>query len=90
MDPALSRDDIESKTKDAAAVQANLLSQMMELNGETEYLRRYGGRFDSLLIIEYHDVADDIQRIANGDTSPILTAEPVVRFFTRYAATTFL
>ncbi|KAL9277780.1 hypothetical protein ACSQ67_024996 [Phaseolus vulgaris] len=36
-----------------------------------------------LPVITYEDVQPDINRIANGDTSPILTSKPITEFLTR-------
>lgn len=83
-------DLIENLTRNAADVQVRILSAILERNAETEYLRRFGlnGRtdretFKSLLpVITYEDLQPEIQRIANGDTSQILSAHPISEFLT--------
>eukprot|EP01018_Ginkgo_biloba_P021685 Gb_31650 [translate_table: standard] len=68
-----------------------LLSEILSANAHTHYLTRFplNGRTDRssfkkcLPIISYEDVEEDILRIANGDTSPILSANPISEFLTR-------
>eukprot|EP00250_Pteridium_aquilinum_P031499 c43724_g1_i1 orf=2-448(-) len=70
---------IESLTRHANFVQAETLTAILQRNAGTEYLQRHGLRgrcdresFKSLLpVITYEDLQPEIQRIANGDTSPI-------------------
>eukprot|EP01018_Ginkgo_biloba_P021825 Gb_04369 [translate_table: standard] len=81
---------IENVTKDADQVQSQVLSQILTTNAHTEYLTRFGldGRTDRssfkkcVPVITYEDVKKDILRIANGDTSPILSANPISEFLT--------
>ncbi|MCO5576795.1 hypothetical protein L7F22_030615 [Adiantum nelumboides] len=83
-------DLLESLTRNADLVQAETLSAILRRNAHTEYLGRYGleGRTDGqsfkalLPMVTYEDLQPDIQRIANGDTSPILSAFPVSEFLT--------
>ncbi|MCO5554273.1 hypothetical protein L7F22_007801 [Adiantum nelumboides] len=83
-------DLLENLTRNADLVQAEMLSEILRRNAHTEYLGRYGleGRTDGqsfkalLPMVTYEDLQPDIQRIANGDTSPILSAFPVSEFFT--------
>lgn len=35
-------------------------------------------------IVTYEDLKSEIQRIAEGDKSPILAADPISEFLTRY------
>lgn len=81
---------IENVTKNADEVQDQVLSAILTRNADTEYLKRYGlrGRTDRatfkklLPVITYDDLKSEIHRIANGDTSPILSAHPVSEFLT--------
>ncbi|KAI5081852.1 hypothetical protein GOP47_0001595 [Adiantum capillus-veneris] len=83
-------DLLENLSCNADLVQNETLSAILRRNAKTEYLARYGlqGRsdpqsFKSLLpMITYEDLQPDIQRIANGDSSPILSACPVSEFLT--------
>lgn len=82
---------IEKTTRNAAGVQERVLAEILSRNAETEYLRRYklGGATDrksfksKVPVITYEDVQPEIQRIANGDRSPILSAHPISEFLTR-------
>ncbi|BAT98920.1 hypothetical protein LR48_Vigan06g136300 [Vigna angularis] len=81
---------IEEMTRNAAAVQERVLSEILTRNGHTEYLQRFelGGASDrqtfksKVPVISYEDVKPEIQRIANGDCSPILSAHPISEFLT--------
>ncbi|CAN8272190.1 unnamed protein product [Cochlearia groenlandica] len=93
--PACERDAkalrfIEEMTRNADAVQENLLEEILRRNADTEYLRRYNlsGSTDretfksKIPIITYEDLQPEIQRIADGDRSPILSAQPISEFLT--------
>ncbi|KAH9298785.1 hypothetical protein KI387_030467 [Taxus chinensis] len=77
---------IENVTEKAGEVQGQVLSAILTTNGDTEYLKRHGLNRTSdreafkkcLPLISYEDIEPDIQRIVNGDTSPILSAHPVI------------
>ncbi|XP_014491957.1 indole-3-acetic acid-amido synthetase GH3.6 [Vigna radiata var. radiata] len=81
---------IEDVTANADEVQKRVLSEILSRNANVEYLRRHGLKgqtdrdtFKNLLpVITYEDVQPDINRIANGDTSPILTSKPITEFLT--------
>ncbi|XP_010547971.1 PREDICTED: probable indole-3-acetic acid-amido synthetase GH3.1 [Tarenaya hassleriana] len=81
---------IEEMTRNADAVQQNVLAEILTRNSDTEYLRRFGldGATDretfksKLPVITYEDLQPEIQRIANGDRSPILSAHPISEFLT--------
>ncbi|MED6167501.1 hypothetical protein PIB30_003473 [Stylosanthes scabra] len=83
-------DFIEEVTSHPDEVQRDLLGEILSRNAGVEYLRRHGleGRTDRetfkklLPVITYEDIQQDIHRIANGDTSPILTSKPVTEFLT--------
>lgn len=82
---------IEDVTANADEVQKNILVEILSCNANVEYLQRHGldghtdrDTFKKLLpVITYEDIQHDINRIANGDTSPILTSKPVSEFLTR-------
>ncbi|KAL2477349.1 putative indole-3-acetic acid-amido synthetase GH3.1 [Forsythia ovata] len=81
---------IEEMTRNADAVQENVLAEILSRNSHTEYLKRFnlGGATDretfksKIPIVTYEDLQPLIQRIANGDRSPILSAHPVTEFLT--------
>ncbi|KAJ0700627.1 putative GH3 family protein [Helianthus annuus] len=81
---------IEEMTRSADAVQERVLAEILSRNSETEYLRRYNlaGATDretfksKIPMVTYEDLEPIIQRIANGDRSPILSAHPISEFLT--------
>lgn len=84
---------IDEMTMKADEVQANVLKEILCRNAETEYLKRYDlgdatdrKTFKSMLpVVTYEDLQPEIQRIANGDRSAILSAHPISEFLTRYS-----
>ncbi|GLJ20876.1 hypothetical protein SUGI_0380830 [Cryptomeria japonica] len=81
-------DFIENVTTHADQVQAQVLSEILTRNANTEYLKRYDlngltdrDSFKKLLpVITYDDLQPDIVRIANGDKSPLLSSHPISEF----------
>ncbi|CAL5200780.1 unnamed protein product [Lathyrus oleraceus] len=81
-------DIIEHITTHAYEIQKKVLAEILSHNANVEYLQRHGlnGQIDSetfkklLPVITYEDIQNDINRIVNGDTSSILTANPVSHF----------
>ncbi|GMP41769.1 hypothetical protein CsSME_00011743 [Camellia sinensis var. sinensis] len=82
---------IEEMTKNTNAVQEKVLREILSRNAQTEYLQRFklGGASDretfksKVPVVTYEDLEQDIQRIANGDKSPIFSSHPISEFFTR-------
>lgn len=82
---------IEDVTSNADEVQKKVLEEILSLNAHVEYLQRHGlnGHIDRdsfkkfMPVITYEDIQPDINRIANGDTSPILCSKPISEFLTR-------
>ncbi|GKE69947.1 probable indole-3-acetic acid-amido synthetase GH3.1 [Tanacetum coccineum] len=82
---------IEEMTKNCDQVQENVLCEILTQNGETEYAQKYnlGGATDrktfksKVPVVSYEDLQPYIQRIANGDRSPILSSHPISEFLTR-------
>lgn len=82
---------IEEMTRNADAVQERVLAEILCRNAQTEYLKRFELKgatdretFKSRIpIITYENLQPAIQRIANGDRSPILSAHPISEFLTR-------
>ena len=85
-------EDFEAMTKDAERVQRKTLKKILEENGSVEYLQGFGlnGRTDPesfkacVPLVTHQDVDPYIQRIADGDSSPILTGKPIPTFSLRY------
>ncbi|XP_044508054.1 probable indole-3-acetic acid-amido synthetase GH3.1 [Mangifera indica] len=81
---------IEETTRNADTVQETVLAEILSRNAEVEYLKRFklDGATDretfksKLPMITYEDLQCEIQRIANGDRSPILSAHPISEFLT--------
>ncbi|XP_021912290.1 probable indole-3-acetic acid-amido synthetase GH3.1 [Carica papaya] len=81
---------IEEMTRNANLVQEKVLAEILSRNAETEYLKRFklNGAIDrdtfksKLPVITYEDLQPEIQRIASGDRSAILSAHPISEFLT--------
>nr|URQ29599.1 auxin-responsive gretchen hagen 3 [Sinningia speciosa] len=81
---------IEEVTKSPDEVQKRVLAEILSRNAHVEYLNRHGlnGHTDRetfkkiMPVISYEDILPDINRIANGDMSPILCSEPISEFLT--------
>ncbi|CAI9781851.1 unnamed protein product [Fraxinus pennsylvanica] len=81
---------IEEMTQNADAVQRKVLAEILNQNAQAEYLKRFNidgimdrDTFKSVIpIITYEDLQPLIQRIANGDHSPILSSHPISEFLT--------
>lgn len=72
-------------TRDAGRVQHDTLKKILEVNADAEYLKHLGlgGRTDAesfkscIPLCVHSDVEPYIQRIADGDSSPVLTGKPI-------------
>ncbi|KAG7541301.1 GH3 family [Arabidopsis thaliana x Arabidopsis arenosa] len=81
---------IEELTSNADQVQRRVLEEILSRNADVEYLRRHdlNGRTDRetfknvMPVITYEDIQPEINRIANGDKSPILSSKPISEFLT--------
>ncbi|KFK32769.1 hypothetical protein AALP_AA6G286300 [Arabis alpina] len=81
---------IEEMTRNVDFVQRKVIREILSRNSETEYLKRYGlkGFTDrktfkiKVPVITYEDLKPEIQRIANGDRSMILSSHPITEFLT--------
>ncbi|KAJ8638395.1 hypothetical protein MRB53_012662 [Persea americana] len=81
---------IEDMTTNVDGVQEKVIAEILTRNAETEYLHRYemGGAKDretfksKIPVVTYEDLEPEIQRIANGDRSPILSSHPISEFLT--------
>lgn len=82
---------IEEMTRNTDPVQENVLAQILARNAQTEYLKSFNlnGATDretfksKIPMVTYEDLQPLIQRIADGDRSPILSSHPVSEFLTR-------
>ncbi|KAJ4839052.1 hypothetical protein Tsubulata_037793 [Turnera subulata] len=81
---------IEDVTSNAGDVQERVLAEILSRSASVEYLQRHGlnGCTDKetfkkvVPVVTYDDLKQDIDRIANGDTSPILCSKPISEFLT--------
>ncbi|GAB2291078.1 Jasmonoyl--L-amino acid synthetase jar4 [Dionaea muscipula] len=79
-------EEFEEITKDAERVQVETLEKILEQNGQAEYLQNLGlnrrtdpESFKSCVpLISHKDLEPYIQRIIDGDSSPILTGAPII------------
>ncbi|XP_059651277.1 jasmonoyl--L-amino acid synthetase JAR4-like [Cornus florida] len=85
-DPEEIIEEFEALTKDSERVQRETLEKILNENGGTEYLQKWGlnGRTDAesfkacVPLVTHKDLEPYIQRIANGgDGSSILTGKPI-------------
>ncbi|XP_047341708.1 indole-3-acetic acid-amido synthetase GH3.6-like [Impatiens glandulifera] len=82
---------IEDVTSNPDEVQRRVLAEILTQNAGVEYLRRHdftNGETDRetfkklLPVVSYEDLQSDINRIANGDKSAILSSRPISEFLT--------
>ncbi|GAB2291726.1 hypothetical protein Dimus_025977 [Dionaea muscipula] len=81
---------IEEMTRNADSIQKRVLGEILSRNAETEYVSRFNldGATDrdtfksKIPMVTYEDLQPEIQRIANGDRSAILSAHPITEFLT--------
>ncbi|KAI3971642.1 hypothetical protein MKW92_049939 [Papaver armeniacum] len=79
---------IEEVTTNTDTVQKQVLSEILSISSHVEYLQRHGlnGRTDRetyknvIPVATYEDIKPFVERIANGDTSPILCGRPIKGF----------
>ncbi|XP_077212326.1 auxin-responsive GH3 family protein [Tasmannia lanceolata] len=80
---------IEDLTKNANQVQQQILKEILRRNADTEYLRGFleGSSEKELFkkkvpIVNYEEIKPYIERIANGESSQIISAEPISELLT--------
>ncbi|KAL3525641.1 hypothetical protein ACH5RR_014013 [Cinchona calisaya] len=81
---------IDEMTRNCDSEQEKVLAEILSRNANTEYLQEfklYGATdrdsFKSKIpVVGYEDLYPYIQRIANGDRSPILSSHPISEFLT--------
>ncbi|KAL8215755.1 hypothetical protein R6Q57_022592 [Mikania cordata] len=81
---------IEDVTSCPDEVQQQILTEILTQNATVEYLHRHGlsghtdrETFKKLIpVVTYEDLHTDINRIANGDKSAILSSHPISEFLT--------
>lgn len=91
-------EEFETITKDAERIQRETLRKILEENASAEYLQNLGlnGRTDpesfksSVPLVTHEDLEPYIQRIIDGDISPILTGKPITTISRRHVIYMFL
>lgn len=91
-DPENFIQEFEALTRDAGRVQKETLRKILEENCTTEYLQKCGldGKTDAesfakcVPLVTHKDLEPYIQRIVDGDVSPILTGKPITTISLRY------
>ncbi|WRX15577.1 GH3 family - like 6 [Theobroma cacao] len=80
---------LEDLTENVYQIQQRVLEEIITRNAHTEYLKGFlNGQSDKDLfkkkvpVVNYEDIKPYIERIANGDSSNIITAEPVTELLT--------
>ncbi|KAK9202236.1 hypothetical protein WN944_017446 [Citrus x changshan-huyou] len=85
-------EEFETITKDAERIQRETLRKILEENASAEYLQNLGlnGRNDPesfkscVPLVTHEDLEPYIQRIIDGDISPILTGKPITTISRRH------
>lgn len=87
---------LESLTTNAGEIQQQVLREILTRNGQTEYLKRFlNGRCDEkcfkekVPVVSYENIKPYIERIANGEPSQIISAQPITELLTRYGTKFF-
>ncbi|GLT86790.1 hypothetical protein SLE2022_049080 [Rubroshorea leprosula] len=80
---------LEELTTNVCQIQQQVLEEIITRNVNTEYLRRFlDGVYDKQLfkekvpIVNYEEIKPYIERIANGESSNIISAEPITELLT--------
>ncbi|OVA09702.1 GH3 auxin-responsive promoter [Macleaya cordata] len=80
---------LEDLTTNANPIQQQILEKILKQNAETEYLHGYlGDHVDKKMfkkkvpIVNYEDIKPYIERIANGEPSSIISAQPITELLT--------
>ena len=81
---------IENLTSNANRIQQQVLKEILTRNSNTEYLKCFlqGSTTQDLFkkrvpVVEYDQVKPYIDRIANGEPSNIISAQPITELLTR-------
>ena len=84
---------LEDLTENVYQIQQRVLEEIMTRNAHTEYLKGFlNGHYDKELfkrkvpLVNYEDIKHYIERIVNGDSPNIISAEPITELLTRYAS----
>lgn len=82
---------LEDLTENVEQIQQRVLEEIITRNARTDYLKGFlDGQFDkqafkkTVPVVNYEEIKPYIERIANGDSSNIISAEPIIELLTRY------
>lgn len=84
---------LEDLTTNAETIQQQVLHQILSQNSGTQYLRAFlEGESDKnqqsfknkVPVVNYDDIKPFIQRIADGESSDIVSSQPITELLTRY------
>lgn len=82
---------LEELTANALQIQQQVLKEILSRNAKTEYLGGFlKGQFDeenfkkNVPVVNYDDIKPYIERIANGEPSEIISAQPITELLTRF------
>lgn len=88
---------LEDLTVNARPTQDQVLDEILTRNARTGYLKTYlNGRVDKgsfktdVPVVNYEDIKPYIERLANGDSSEIISAEPITELLTRSVVVEFV
>ncbi|KAF5726615.1 auxin-responsive GH3 family protein [Tripterygium wilfordii] len=80
---------LEDLTMNACQIQNQVLEEILSANADTEYLKGFlEGKLDkesfknNVPIVNYEEIKSYIERIANGEPSDIISAEPITELLT--------
>lgn len=80
---------LEDLTNNACQIQQQVLEEILNTNLQTEYLKSFlngdSGKENfknKVPIVNYEDIKPCIERIANGETSSIISAQPITELLT--------
>lgn len=83
---------LEDLTTNAEAIQKQVLHQILSQNSGTQYLRAFLDEEsdktqqsfkNKVPVVNYDDIKPFIQRIADGESSDIVSAQPITELLTR-------
>jgi auxin responsive GH3 family protein len=88
---------LEDLTNNACQIQRQVLEYILTTNLHTGYLKSFLNGDSSkenfknkVPIVNYEDIKPCIERIANGEPSSIISAQPITELLTRYINLSFI
>jgi hypothetical protein len=85
---------VEEMTKGFDSEQVRVVAEILARNNGAEYLWCHGTDREAFKarvpMVTYEDLRPEIERIANGDRSNIISSHPITKLLTRYLQLVFL